>query len=130
MTIMIAKNLKHGKVVGIDIWDKKQLWSNTQEKAYLNAYIEDVREKVEFRYGDVLQIPFPDNTFDLVTCSGLLNNLKGDKRKIRALSKIRRVLKPDGKFLIIEPLKSLRMFLHSHLLLTDRLLKKKNWLFY
>ncbi len=110
MTIMIAKNLKDGKVVGIDIWDKKQLWSNTPEKAYLNAYIEGVREKVEFKYGDVFQIPFPDNTFDLVTCSGLLNNLKGDERKIRALSEIRRVLKPDGKFLLIEPLKSLRMF--------------------
>jgi SAM-dependent methyltransferase len=58
MSIAIAKRLKDGKVIGIDIWDKKELWSNSPDKAYANAEIEGVREKVEFKYGNVLEIPF------------------------------------------------------------------------
>ncbi len=127
MSIAIAKRLKDGKVVGIDIWDKKMLWSNSPDMAYANAEVEGVREKVEFKYGNVFEIPFPDNTFDLVTCSGLLNNLKEDNRKIKALSEIRRVLKPGGKFILIEPLRSLRMFFAFTPFTFRQLLNKENW---
>lgn len=127
MSIAVAKRLKDGKVVGIDIWDKKELWGNSPERAYANAEIEGVREKVEFKYGNVLEIPFPDNTFDLVTCSSVLNNLNGDNRKIKALSGIRRVLKPRGKFLLIEPLRSLRMFFLFTPFAFGQLLKKEDW---
>jgi len=110
MSIAVAKRLKDGKVTGIDIWDKKELWSNSPERAYANAEIEGIREKVEFKYGNVLEIPFTDNTFDLVTSSSVLNNLNGDDLKIKALSEIYRVLKPGGRFLLLEPLRSTRMF--------------------
>jgi SAM-dependent methyltransferase len=110
MSIEVAKRLQQGKVVGVDIWDKKELRGNSPERAYANAQIEGVRDKVEFRYGNVLELPFQDGTFDLVTCSSVLNNLHGDGSKIKALSEIHRVLKPDGGFFMLEPLRNLRMF--------------------
>jgi len=128
MTIAVAKRLREGKVVGVDIWDRKELWSNSPEKAYANAEIEGVREKVEFKYGNVLELPFPDNTFDLVTCSSVLNNIHGDNLKMEALSEVHRVLKPGGKFLMIEPLKSLRMFFLFTPFAFFELLKKDHWI--
>ncbi len=127
MSIAVAKRLKDGKVVGIDIWDKKELWSNSPERAYANAEIEGVRDKVEFKYGNALEIPFPDNTFDLATCSSLLNNLNGNAKKIKALSEIYRVLKPSGKFLLIEPLRCLRMFFLFTPFAFWQILKKEDW---
>jgi arsenite methyltransferase len=127
ISIEIAKRLKDGRVIGIDIWDKKELWTNSPEKAYANAEIEGVKEKVEFKYGNVLGIPFPDNTFDLVTSSSLLNNLRGNDLKLKALFEIHRVLKPGGRFFMLEPLRSLRMFFLFTPFAFWGLLKEADW---
>jgi len=128
IAIGIAKSLKTGKVVGIDIWDKREIPGNSPERAYENAEIEGVKDKVEFRYGNVIEIPFPDETFDLVTCGSVLNNLRSEKEKVKALREIHRVLKPRGKFLLIEPLRNLRgMFLFT-VFGFWKLLSKERWM--
>lgn len=128
MSIGVAKELKEGRVIGIDIWDKKELWSNSPERAYANAEIEGVREKVEFKHGNVLEIPFTDNNFDLVTSSSVLNNLHGNDLKVKALSEIYRVLKPGARFFLVEPLRCLRMFFLFTPFAFWQLLKKDNWI--
>ena len=67
MTIGVAKHLSTGKIIGIDIWSKVEIPGNSPEHAYANAQIEGVGGKVEFETGNVLSIPFPDNSFDVVT---------------------------------------------------------------
>jgi arsenite methyltransferase len=108
--IQMAKKLTTGKLVGIDIWDTMELGGNSPERAYKNAEIEGVREKVEFKFGNVLEIPFDNDVFDIVTCSSVLNNLPGEKNRIKALKEIFRVLKPKGKLMLLEPLRNFRMF--------------------
>jgi ubiquinone/menaquinone biosynthesis C-methylase UbiE len=108
--IQVAKRLTTGKLVGIDIWDTMELGGNSPERAYKNAEIEGVKEKVEFKFGNVLEIPFDDDVFDIVTCSSVLNNLPGEKNRIKALKEILRVLKPKGKLMLLEPLRNFRMF--------------------
>ena len=107
MTIDVAKQLTTGKVIGIDIWDKLEIPGNSPERAYANAQIECVRDRVEFQTGNVLAIPFPNNSFDLVTSSSVINNLHGDSKKLKAFKEIFRVLRPGGKFLLLEPLRDL-----------------------
>jgi len=58
MTVGIAKVLEKGKVIDIDIWNKWEIMGNSSERAYENARIEGVIDKVEFKYGDMLSIPF------------------------------------------------------------------------
>lgn len=111
MTIAVAKRLNKGRVVGIDIWDKMEIPGNCPEKAYANAEIEGVRDRVEFKTGNVLDLQFPEDTFDLVTSSSVINNLHGKADKAKALNEIHRVLKPRGKFLLLEPLRNLRNFI-------------------
>ena len=108
--VQMAKRLTTGRLVGIDIWDTMELGGNSPERAYKNAEIEGVKGKVEFRSGNVLEIPSDDDIFDIVTCSSVLNNLPGEKNRIKALKEIFRVLKPRGKCMLLEPLKNLRMF--------------------
>jgi ubiquinone/menaquinone biosynthesis C-methylase UbiE len=109
-SVQIAKRLTTGRLVGIDIWDKMELSGNSPERAYKNAEIEGVKAKVDFKFGNVLEIPFNDDIFDIVTCSSVLNNLPGEKNRIKALKEIFRVLKPGGKCMLLEPLRNLRMF--------------------
>jgi arsenite methyltransferase len=109
--IQVAKRLTTGRLVGIDIWDTMELGGNSPERAYKNAEIEGVKEKVEFKFGNVLEIPFDDDVFDIVTCSSVLNNLPGEKNRIKALKEIFRVLRPKGKCMLLEPLRNFRMFL-------------------
>jgi len=106
-----AKLLTTGKVIGIDIWDKMEILSNCPERAYENAEIEGVRDKVEFKTGNILSIPFPDGSFDLVTSSSVVNSLHTEAEKFNALKEILRVLKPGGTFFLMEPFKNLGTFL-------------------
>jgi len=109
-SVQIAKRLTTGRLVGIDIWDTMELSGNSPERAYKNAEIEGVKAKVDFKFGNVLEIPFNDDIFDIVTCSSVLNNLPGEKNRVKALKEIFRVLKPGGKCMLLEPLRNLRMF--------------------
>jgi len=128
MTVGVAKHLTTGKVVGVDIWDKMEIPGNSPERAYENAKIEDVLNQVEFRTGNVLSLPFPGDSFDLVTSSSVINNLHGDAEKAKALTEIFRVLRPNGKFLMAEPLRNMRGFFTFSPFAFLELLPKEKWI--
>ncbi len=107
VAISWAKILDKGKVVGIDIYGGMS--GNSPDQAYKNAEIESVIDRIEFKYGNILEIPYPDNTFNTVTAGSVLHELHGDEDKIKALKEIRRVLKPGRKFITIELLRDTKM---------------------
>lgn len=79
-----------GKVIGIDFTDAmiRKARENAEKLNYNN---------VEFRYGDIEDIPVSDNTADVVVSNCVLN-LVPDKQKV--IKEIYRVLKPGGHFSI------------------------------
>jgi arsenite methyltransferase len=125
--VQVAKRLTTGRLVGIDIWDKMELSGNSPERAYENAEIEGVKDKVEFKFGNVLEIPFDNNLFDIVTCSSILNNLPGEKNRVKALTEIFRVLKPTGKCMVLEPLRNFTMFCAFTPFAFFQLGRRKDW---
>jgi Methylase involved in ubiquinone/menaquinone biosynthesis len=52
--------------------------------------------------GSIFSIPFDDNSFDLVYNSGVIEHFK-DPTNVAAVSEMARVVKPDGKVVIIVP---------------------------
>ncbi len=54
----------------------------------------------QFSVGDSERLEFPDNTFDAVTCLGVIEYLDGDEPALREMW---RVLKPGGKAIIATP---------------------------
>ncbi len=55
-----------------------------------------------FAYGNVLDIPFYDSTYDYVMCIEVIEHLHGDEAD-KAISEIARVLEPDGYATIATP---------------------------
>ena len=128
-TVGVAKYLKTGKIIGVDIWDKLEIPGNSPEKAYKNAEIEDVINKVEFRFGDVFDLPFDEEYFDIVICSGLITSFHNDEQKIKAMREIRRVLKTNGTFYMREPVMHLITFIILNLSsLLIKLPSKNHWI--
>ena len=56
--------------------------------------------KFRFQIGDVNNIPFTDNSFDLVTCQTLLIHIDDP---LHALNEMMRVTKPGGLVIAVEP---------------------------
>src|SRR5690606_2856052 len=79
-----------GKVIGIDFTEAmiKKARANAEKLGYNN---------VEFRQGDIDDMPVSDNVADVVVSNCVLN-LVPDKQKV--ISEIYRVLKPGGHFSI------------------------------
>ncbi len=81
---------KEGKVIGIDM--TPEMIDKARENAIQGNY-----ENVEFRLGEIENLPVADNTADL-TISNCVINLSPNKEKV--FQEIFRVLKPGGKIMI------------------------------
>ncbi len=79
-----------GKVIGVDFTTDmiNKARTNAEKLGYNN---------VEFREGDINQMPVNDNLVDVVICN-CVQNLVPDKPKV--IAEIFRVLKPGGHFSI------------------------------
>ena len=92
LAIMMA-DLNPDRVVGLDI-SAGMLEVGKQKIAKAN-----LSDKIEMLVGDSENMPFEDETFDAITVSfGVRNFANLDK----GLTEIKRVLKPNGKLVILE----------------------------
>lgn len=53
-------------------------------------------ENVKFIIGDILNLPFPKNKFDILICISVLHHIPSSKLRYQALQEMRRILKPSG----------------------------------
>lgn len=65
------------------------------------AQTKNVAGRAVFIEGDAAELPFCDNSFDIITCSHSLYELKGPARDM-ALLEMKRVLHRDGLVLLME----------------------------
>jgi SAM-dependent methyltransferase len=91
-----------GRAIGIDLWSRKDQSGNHPERTRENARREGVEERVEIVDGDARSMPFVDREFDVVFSSLCLHNIHGREERNRALAEIWRVLKPGGRFVILD----------------------------
>ncbi|TDQ22834.1 bifunctional demethylmenaquinone methyltransferase/2-methoxy-6-polyprenyl-1,4-benzoquinol methylase UbiE [Tenacibaculum caenipelagi] len=90
---LMMSQLNPEKIVGLDI-SEGMLHVGRQKISKAN-----LSDKIKMIVGDSENIPFPDNTFDAITVSFGVRNFENlDK----GLTEILRVLKPGGKFVVLE----------------------------
>ena len=63
-------------------------------------YSEKHGAKIKFKVGNILSIPLTENDFDFVISIAVLHHLDSEKKRLRALREIKKVLKPKGKVFI------------------------------
>ena len=91
LAIEFAKNLSGVEIIGLDLSDV------ALEVDRENIRKSEVIERISFKKGDAEDIPFEDNTFNLVISSNTLHLIMNP---IKMFNEIHRVLKPKGKFFI------------------------------
>lgn len=98
----VAKRLTTGKAVGVDIWQTKDQSGNDPKVTLQNAEVEGVREKVEVVNGDMRDLPFERDRFDVILSSLAIRNIPSKEERKTALSELMRVLKPGGRFALLD----------------------------
>ena len=81
-----------GTVTGIDL--VPEMLTRASENARLAGV-----DNVTFRESSAEQLPFPDNSFDVVISNGVFNLVVD---KVKALGEVLRVLKPGGRFMLAD----------------------------
>lgn len=108
----ILKNSNPSKVVGIDI-----------SKGMLKIAREKIKDKrVSFEVQDFSTLPYPDNSFDVVTCTWALETLKEPKKTVEEFL---RVINEDGYVIYVFHSLPTDIFGRLYSYLMERLLKKE-----
>ncbi len=82
-----------GKVFGIDVIP--MMIELSQRKAA------QAGEEITFQLASIADIPFPANTFDIVMCSFMIFHMPETVRQ-KGIAEIFRVLKPQGRLLVLD----------------------------
>jgi len=94
LTIQIRRRAgTSGRIVGIDA--APEMVARARKKALQRDLT------IEFRVEPVEALTFADQTFDVVVCSLVFHHLP-DTLKRQGLAEIRRVLKPGGRFILVD----------------------------
>ncbi len=108
----ILKNSNPSKVVGIDI-----------SKGMLKIAREKIKDKrVSFEVQDISTLPYPDNSFDVVTSTWALETLKEPKKTV---AEFLRVINEDGYVIYVFHSLPTDIFGRLYSYLMERLLKKE-----
>jgi ubiquinone/menaquinone biosynthesis C-methylase UbiE len=94
-----AKHLTTGKGIGIDIWTEGS-GDNRPEAFQENAKIEGVAGRVSLQNEDVRQLPYDNESFDVIISGLTMHHLGFDTDK--AMGEMTRVLKPGGRIAIYD----------------------------
>ncbi|GIE85570.1 class I SAM-dependent methyltransferase [Actinoplanes regularis] len=107
--VAAARRLPQGRAVGVDLWSADQS-GNRPEATLANAAAAGVANRVDVRSADMTALPFPDNSFDIVTSAMAIHNISSAAGRHRALAEAIRVLRPGGQLLIADPAPFVRKY--------------------
>jgi arsenite methyltransferase len=96
-----AKLLPKGRAIGVDIWRADQT-DNSQQNTLRNAELEGVADRVEVRTADITDLPFDDNSVDVVVSSLVVHNISDPAARTKAISEAARVLRPGGRLAVAD----------------------------
>jgi arsenite methyltransferase len=102
MLVAAAKRLSTGKAVGIDLWHSEDQADNRPDGPLSNARLEGVADRVEVQTADMRQLPFSDESFDVVLSHWAVHNLHDAKERSQTLAEMTRVLKPGGHIVLAD----------------------------
>ncbi|MCX6269981.1 MAG: class I SAM-dependent methyltransferase [Bacteroidetes bacterium] len=97
-----------GKISAFDLFNSDYIDGGGNTLLEKNLELAGMTNRVEIVQGDITRTDYPEGTFDAVISSFMIDHL-GDQ-KMNALNEINRILKPDGRLLMIVLTPSLTAF--------------------
>ena len=102
LVIGVACRLTTGMAVGLDRWVAGALTGNCAEAVLDNARLEGVLDRLAVMEGDVRQLPFSDDSFDVVVSNFVVHEVNNRAEREQMLREIVRVLKPGGRLALVD----------------------------
>lgn len=99
--LTVAKLLPNGRAIGVDLWRADQT-DNSPQNTLTNAELEGVADRVEVHTGDITNLPFDDNSVDVIVSSLVIHNIPSRADRDQALDEAMRVLRPGGRLVIAD----------------------------
>jgi SAM-dependent methyltransferase len=96
-----AKLLPNGRAIGVDIWRADQT-DNSPQNTLRNAELEGVADRVEVRTADITDLPFDNDSVDVIVSSLVVHNIPSPKARAKAISEATRVLRPGGRLVLAD----------------------------
>jgi arsenite methyltransferase len=100
--LLAARRLTTGRAVGVDLWRRGDQSGNAMDLTRRNAVAEGVADLVEVRTADMADLPFDDESFDLVVSNVAVHNIRDEAGRDRAIREAVRVLRPGGRVMIAD----------------------------
>lgn len=88
----IVKSSSEAYICGVDI-----------SPTFVRLFNKNLRRRGRAKVADVRKLPFDSNYFDLIYCVVTLMYLESPKEQQKAIGEMKRVLKPGGRIVLIEP---------------------------
>ena len=96
-----GKTAPRGRAIGVDLWRPDQT-DNSPEATLSNAVLESVADRIEVRTADITELPFDDNSIDVIVSSLVIHNIGNGAGRRRAITEAARVLRPGGRLAIAD----------------------------
>jgi SAM-dependent methyltransferase len=97
-----ARHATDGRLVGVDVWRERDQAHNSPTALLANARAAGVSDRVELVEADARELPFDDESFDVVVSSLALHNIPHAAGRELAVRQIARVLRPGGHVVILD----------------------------
>lgn len=99
-SIATSKVMKNGRIVAIDRFDADYIENGGRKLLERNMKIAGITDRVDIQKHDVTDLKFEDGTFDAAVSSYMIDHLGGND-KLKGLKEVNRVLKKNGRFLLM-----------------------------
>lgn len=99
----VAKHLdQNGKITGVDIWRSQDQSNNSVHATNKNLTDANLSVPTELVTADMRDLPFKASQFDYAVTGFAVHNIKPRADREKALAEAYRVLKKDGKLLLVD----------------------------
>ncbi len=96
LIIKLAKKYTNASLTGIDYWGG--MWEYSQQKCQDNAQAEGVFDRIDFFQASAAELPFKQESFDLVVSNLVFHEVQDAKDKRDVIKEALRVAKKGGVF--------------------------------
>jgi SAM-dependent methyltransferase len=98
-SIAVSKILKNGKIIAVDRFDAPYIGDGGRRLLAQNLKVANIQDKVNIQTQDLTNLTFEDDVFDAAVTSYVLDHMGNDQ--LKGLKEINRVLKKNGKLLMM-----------------------------
>jgi len=125
-SIAVSKILKNGKIIAVDKFDAPYIGDGGKRLLEQNLKVAYIQDKVDIQTHDITNLTFENDVFDAAVSTYVLDHM-GKDDQLKGLKEVNRVLKKDGKFLMMIMLPNFFTIMIFNVISVLKLTSHKEW---